>query len=75
VSLPRWRGVKELVFEYAKFAGCLLHENWSLWLHIYILYVFLVNACCVDQLIFTVQCELSKLQINSNKIFNFSAKK
>jgi hypothetical protein len=38
------------------------------------LYVILMNSCCVDQLIFTVQCELSKLQINPAKIFIFSAK-
>jgi hypothetical protein len=38
------------------------------------LYVILMNSCCVDQLIFTVQCELSKLQINTAKIFIFSAK-
>jgi hypothetical protein len=38
------------------------------------LYVILVNACRVDQLIFTVQCELIKLQINHDKIFNFFCK-
>jgi hypothetical protein len=41
---------------------------------IYMLYVILVNICCVDQLIFTVKCELSKLQINLVKIFHFSVK-
>jgi hypothetical protein len=35
---------------------------------------YFVNICRVDQLIFTVQCELSKLQINSVKIFHFSVK-
>jgi hypothetical protein len=35
------------------------------------LYVILVNISRVDQLIFTVQCELSKLQINLAKIFYF----
>jgi hypothetical protein len=30
-----------------------------------------MNACRVDQLIFTVQYELSKLQINPAKIFIF----
>jgi hypothetical protein len=39
------------------------------------LYVILVNTCRVDQLIFTVQCELSKLQINFVKIFHFFCKK
>jgi hypothetical protein len=39
------------------------------------LYVILVNICRVDQLIFTVQCELSKLQINLVKIFHFFCKK
>jgi hypothetical protein len=38
------------------------------------LYVILVNTCHVDQLIFTVQCELSKLQINLVKFFHFSVK-
>jgi hypothetical protein len=38
------------------------------------LYVILMNSCCVDQLIFIVQCELRKLQINPAKIFIFSAK-
>jgi hypothetical protein len=38
------------------------------------LYVILVNTCRVDQLIFTVQCELSKLQINLFKNFHFSVK-
>jgi hypothetical protein len=38
------------------------------------LYVILVNICRVAQLIFTVQCELSKLQINPVKIFHFSVK-
>jgi hypothetical protein len=38
------------------------------------LYVILVNICRVNQLIFTVQCELSKLQINPVKIFHFSIK-
>jgi hypothetical protein len=42
---------------------------------IYMLYVILVNTCRVDQLIFTVQCELSKLQINLVKIFHFFCKK
>jgi hypothetical protein len=27
------------------------------------LYVILLNTCCVDQLLFTVQCELRKLQM------------
>jgi hypothetical protein len=39
------------------------------------LYVILVNTCRVDQLIFTMQCELSKLQINIVKIFHFYVKK
>jgi hypothetical protein len=39
------------------------------------LYVILVNICCVDQLIFTVQCELSKLQINLVKKIHFFCKK
>jgi hypothetical protein len=39
------------------------------------LYVILVNTCCVDQLIFTVQCEFSKLQINHIKIFHFFCRK
>jgi hypothetical protein len=34
-----------------------------------------VNTCCVDQLIFTMQYELNKLQINLVKIFYFSVKK
>jgi hypothetical protein len=38
------------------------------------LYVILVNTCRVDQLIFTLQCELSKLQINLIKNFHFSIK-
>jgi hypothetical protein len=38
------------------------------------LFVILVNICRVDQLIFTVQCELSKLQIGLVKIFHFSVK-
>jgi hypothetical protein len=38
------------------------------------LYVILVNTCRVDQLIFTMQCELSKLQINLVKIFIFAVK-
>jgi hypothetical protein len=37
-------------------------------------YVILVNICRVDQLIFTMQCELIKLQINPIKIFIFSVK-
>jgi hypothetical protein len=55
MSLPRWRVVKELVFE------CML-------------YVILVNTRRVDQLIFIVLCELSKLQINIVKFFHFSVK-
>jgi hypothetical protein len=39
------------------------------------LYVILVNTSHVDQLIFTVQCELNKLQINLVKIFHFFCKK
>jgi hypothetical protein len=39
------------------------------------LYVILVNTCRVDQLIFTMQCEFSKLQINLVKIFHFLCKK
>jgi hypothetical protein len=35
------------------------------------LYVILANTCRVDQLIFTVQCELSKLQINLVNFFHF----
>jgi hypothetical protein len=35
------------------------------------LYVILVNTYRVDQLLFTVQCELSKLKINLVKIFYF----
>jgi hypothetical protein len=42
--------------------------------HIYMLYVILVNTCRVDQLIFTVQCELSKLK-KLVKIFHFLCKK
>ena len=38
------------------------------------LYIILVNTYRVDQLIFTVQCELSKLQINFVKNFHFSVK-
>jgi hypothetical protein len=37
-------------------------------------YVILMNACRVDQLMFTVQCESSKIQINPAKIFIFSTK-
>jgi hypothetical protein len=39
------------------------------------LYVILVNTCRVNQLIFTVQCELSKLQIILFKKFHFYVKK
>jgi hypothetical protein len=39
------------------------------------LYVILVNTCRVNQLIFTVQYELSKLQINLVKISFFFCKK
>jgi hypothetical protein len=39
------------------------------------LYVILVNTCRVDQLIFNVQCELSKLQINLVKVFHLFCKK
>jgi hypothetical protein len=39
------------------------------------LYVILVNTYRMDQLIFTVQCELSKLQINLIKKFHFFCKK
>jgi hypothetical protein len=39
------------------------------------LYVILANTCRVDQLIFTVQCELSKLQINLIIFFHFFYKK
>jgi hypothetical protein len=39
------------------------------------LYVILVNICRVDQLIFTVKCELSKLQINFVNFFHFFCKK
>jgi hypothetical protein len=39
------------------------------------LYVILVNTCRVDQLIFTVQCELSKLQKKFVKLFHFFCKK
>jgi hypothetical protein len=39
------------------------------------LHVILVNTCRVDQLIFTMQCELSKLQINLVNIFHFFCKK
>jgi hypothetical protein len=35
------------------------------------LYVILVNTCRVDQLIFTMQYELRKLQKNLVKIFHF----
>jgi hypothetical protein len=45
------------------FDGSLLHDNGSLW-YICMLYVILVNIYCAVRLIFTVQCELSKLQIN-----------
>jgi hypothetical protein len=38
------------------------------------LYVILVNTYRVDQLIFTVQCELRKLQINLVKNFHFFCK-
>jgi hypothetical protein len=38
------------------------------------LYVISVNIYRVDHLIFTAQCELSKLQINPDKIFYFSVK-
>jgi hypothetical protein len=38
------------------------------------LYVILVNTCRGDQLIFTVQCEMSKLQINILIFFIFSVK-
>jgi hypothetical protein len=41
---------------------------------IWMLYVILVNTCRVDQLIFFVQYELSKLQINLVKNFIFSVK-
>jgi hypothetical protein len=39
-------------------------------LHMYVV-CFLVNICHVDQLIFNVQYELSKLQINPVKNFHF----
>jgi hypothetical protein len=39
------------------------------------LYVILVNTCRVDQLIFTVQCEMSKQQINLVKKFHLFYKK
>jgi hypothetical protein len=39
-----------------------------------LLYVILLNICRVHQIIFIVQCELSKLQINPVKIFHFSVK-
>jgi hypothetical protein len=29
-----------LYLSIAKFAGCLLHENWSLWLHMYVVCYF-----------------------------------
>jgi hypothetical protein len=67
VSLPRWRVVKELVFEYCE-VRCMRTRACGC---ICMLYVILVNTCRVDQLIFTVQCELSKLQINLVKIFHF----
>jgi hypothetical protein len=38
------------------------------------LYVILVNTYRVDQLIFTVQCELNKLQINLVIFFYFFCK-
>jgi hypothetical protein len=38
------------------------------------LYVILVNICHVNQLIFIVQCEFSKLQIIIFKKFHFSVK-
>jgi hypothetical protein len=38
------------------------------------LYVILVNTCRVDQLIFVVHCEMSKLKINLIKIFHFFCK-
>jgi hypothetical protein len=43
---------------------------------IYMLYVILVNTYRVDQLIFTLQCELSKLQINlvKNSFFRKNSK-
>jgi hypothetical protein len=36
------------------------------------LYVIFVNICCVDQLMFTVQHELSKIQMNLVVFFVFS---
>ena len=30
----------------AKFAGCLLHENWSLWLHMYVICYFGEHMSC-----------------------------
>jgi hypothetical protein len=38
------------------------------------LLVILVNTCHVNQLIFTMQCELRKPQINIVKFFHFSVK-
>jgi hypothetical protein len=38
------------------------------------LYVILVNTCRVDQLIFVVHCEMSKLKINLVKFFHFFCK-
>jgi hypothetical protein len=75
VSLPRWRGVKRTciwVLRSSLVVYCMRTEVCSC---ICMLYVILVNACRVGQLIFTVQCELSKLQINPAKIFHFFCKK
>jgi hypothetical protein len=35
------------------------------------LYIILVNISCVDQLVFTMQRELSKLQVNHATFFIF----
>jgi hypothetical protein len=41
---------------------------------IYMLYVILVNISCVDQLVFTMQRELNKLQVNHVKFSHFLCK-
>jgi hypothetical protein len=46
VSVPRWRVVKNLYLSIAKFARCLLHENWSLWLYMYVICYFGEHMSC-----------------------------
>jgi hypothetical protein len=68
MSLTRCRVVKELVFEYLRSSLVVCYMKIKVRGCICMLYVILVNTCSVDQLIFSVQCELNKLQINLVKI-------